>query len=99
MRKRKLVKEIERLMVKEELELQYLDDQHSRAYHSGVIDGLGNALFAISPTSAKRNPISIVWYEEDEQVSPSMLERIKERKRERSFEHQNTRLFATSEAD
>ena len=99
MRKRKLVKEIERLMVKEELELQYLDDQHSRAYHSGVIDGLGNALFAISPTSAKRNPISIVWYEEDEQVSPTMLERIKERKRERSFEHQNARLFATSEAD
>jgi hypothetical protein len=63
-----------------------------------MIDGLGNALFAISPASAKRNPISIVWYEEDEQVSPTMLERIKERKRERSFEHQNARLFATSEA-
>ena len=99
MRKRKLVKEIERLMIKEELELQYLDDQHIRAYHTGVIDGLGNALFAISPSSAKRNPISIVWYEEDKQVTPTMLERIKERKRELSFEHQNARLFATSEAD
>ena len=98
MRKRKLIKQIEQQMIKEELELQYLDDQHSRAYHTGLIDGLGQALFAISPKKAKRVPVSIVWFEEDEQVSPPKLQRLRERRRERSFEHENSGLFSSSEA-
>lgn len=93
MLKRKLIKQIEEQMIKEELELQYLDDQHSRAYHTGLIDGLGQALFALSPKKAKRSPISIAWFEEDEQVSPPLLQRIRERKRERSFEYENSRVF------
>jgi hypothetical protein len=87
-------------MIKEELELQYLDDQHSRAYHTGVIDGLGQALFAISPKEATtRAPISIVWFQEEEQVSPPKLQRLRERRRERSFEHMTSGLFETSEVD
>jgi len=53
------------MMVEQELELHDLDSQHSRAYHTGMIDGLGMALFAVSPIAAKRNPISIVWFDED----------------------------------
>ena len=94
MLKRIIAKRIERMMVEEELELHFLDDQHSRAYHTGVIDGLGKALFAISPTRAKRNPISIVWFDEDYD-QPRKLER----QRERSFELQNSDLFETVEAN
>lgn len=86
-------------MVKEELELQYLDDQHSRAYHTGLIDGLGQALLALSPNQAKRSPVSIVWFEEEEQVSPPILQRLRERQRERSFEHLESGLFDTAEID
>lgn len=86
-------------MIKEELELQYLDDQHSRAYHTGLIDGLGQALFAISPAKAKRVPVSIVWFDEDMQAPPSVLQRLRERQRERSLEHMESRLFQTVEAD
>lgn len=86
-------------MIKEELELQYLDDQHSRAYHTGLIDGLGQALFAISPQKAKRVPVSIVWFDEDMQAPLSTLQRIRERRRERSLEHMESRLFQTVEAD
>lgn len=99
MRKRKLIKALEQQMIKEELELQYLDDQHSRAYHTGLIDGLGQALFAIAPKQAKRVPVSIVWFEEDEQISPPMLQRLRERRRERSFEHMTSNIFETSEVD
>ena len=99
MRKRKLIKALKEQMIKEELELQYLDDQHSRAYHTGLIDGLGQALYSISPKQAKRVPVSIVWFEEEEQVSPPILQRLRERGRERSFEHMTSGIFETSEAD
>lgn len=91
MRKRKLAKQIEQMMVKEELELHYLDDQHSRAYHTGVIDGLAQVLHSIAPQSP-RMPISIVWFDEDYD-KPKKLER----QRERSFELENSGLFDTAE--
>ena len=86
-------------MLEQELELQYLDDQHSRAYHSGFIDGLGNALFILSPKKAKRTPISVVWFDEDMQAPQPKLQRIKERQRERSFELQHAGLFNGIEAE
>jgi hypothetical protein len=60
--KRKLIAKIERMMVEQELELHGLDSQHSRAYHTGMIDGLGMALFAyglmkITTHHAKQNEI------------------------------------------
>lgn len=95
--KRKVAKEIEKLMLTEELENQFLDDQHSRAYHAGVVDGLGRALFALSPKKAKRVPVSIVWFDEDYEApkAPRLLERT----RERSFELQHAGLFDTAEVD
>lgn len=99
MRKRKLIKALKEQMIREELELQYLDDQHSRAYHTGLIDGLGQALYAISPKQAKRVPVSIVWFEEEEPVSPPKLQQLRERRRERNFEHMTSNLFETAEAD
>ncbi len=94
-KKRKLIKQIERMMIEEELELHDLDSQHSRAYHTGVIDGLGQALFAIHPESARRNPISIVWFDE-QYDEPRKIEQD----RETAFDVVNDpALFATAEAE
>jgi hypothetical protein len=93
MLKRKLVNKIERMMVEQELELHDLESQHSRAYHTGIIDGLGMALFALSPKRARRNPISIVWFDEDYD-EPRQLEQH----RETVFEAVNESLFSTAEA-
>jgi hypothetical protein len=93
MLKRKLVSKIERMMVEQELEIHDLDSQHSRAYHTGIIDGLGMALFALSPKRARRNPISIVWFDEDYD-EPRQLEQH----RETVFDAVNESLFSTAEA-
>ncbi len=93
MLKRKLVNKIERMMVEQELELHDLESQHSRAYHTGIIDGLGMALFALSPKRARRNPISIVWFDEDYD-EPRQLQQH----RETVFEAVNESLFSTAEA-
>ena len=91
--KRKLTKRIERMMIEQEIELHGLDSQHSRAYHTGMIDGLGMALFAVSPPAARRNPISIVWFDEDYDTP-----RQAERDRETFFDATNTSLFESAEA-
>ncbi len=92
--KRKLIKRVERMMVEEELNLHDLDSQHSRAYHTGMIDGLGMALFAVSPEAARRNPISIVWFDEDYDE-----DRITEQNRETTFDVSNRTLFESVEAN
>lgn len=97
LRHRKLAKQIERKMVEEELELNDLSSQHSRAYHTGVIDGLGIALFMIAPERARRNPISIVWFDEDYDVPQHKQRRI-EQDREESFDVCYAGLFDTVEA-
>lgn len=89
MRKKKVLKLIEDMMLRSELDAQDLDDMHSRAYHSGVIDGMGDILYVLSPKRARRFPISINWFEEDEQVSKQELDRIREAERERTFEYIN----------
>jgi len=91
--KRKLISRIERMTVEQELELHDLDSQHSRAYHTGMIDGLGMALFAVSPIAAKRNPISIVWFDEDYDEP-----RQAEQDRETIFDATNATMFESVEA-
>jgi hypothetical protein len=91
--KRKLISRIERMMVEEELNLHDLDSQHSRAYHTGMIDGLGMALFAVSPPAARRNPISIVWFDEDYDEP-----RQAEQDRETVFDATNATMFESVEA-
>jgi hypothetical protein len=91
--KRKLTKRIERMMIEQEIELHGLDSQHSRAYHTGMIDGLGMALFAVSPPAARRNPISIVWFDEDYDEP-----RQAERDRESIFDATNATMFESVEA-
>jgi len=91
--KRKLISRIERMMVEQELELHDLDSQHSRAYHTGMIDGLGMALFAVSPIAAKRNPISIVWFDEDYDEP-----RQAEQDRETFFDATSATMFESVEA-
>lgn len=97
LRHRKLAKLIERKMVEEEIELHDLESQHSRAYHTGVIDGLGQALFLVAPERARRNPISIVWFDEDYDAPQHKQRRI-EQDREETFDMCYAGLFDTVEA-
>jgi stress-induced morphogen len=93
--KRRLAKKIELMMVQEELELHDLSSQHNRAYHTGVIDGLGQALFTIDKKRARRNTVSIVWFDEDFDE-----QRIVEQDREVAFDATHQALiFATAESD
>ena len=83
------------MMIEQEIELHGLDSQHSRAYHTGMIDGLGMALYAVSPPAARRNPISIVWFDEDYDEPRKV-----EQQREQSFDMINRpKLFSTAEAE
>ena len=99
MRKKKLIQLIERKMLECELENQFNESQSERAYSVGYIDGLGEALFHISPKRAKRNPLALIWYTEDEPTQTI------ERQRERVFEIQHisdarmSDLFETAEAE
>lgn len=79
MRKKKLIKRIERMMIEEELEMHDLESQTARAHSMGIVDGLSQALFAISPEKAKRNPLALVWFTEDEPTQTIKLERQRER--------------------
>jgi len=90
------------MMVEQELELQYLEHQHSRAYHTGVIDGLGQALFAIDPNAAKRFPISFAWFDEEVEtprISTRLREKVQEAQREYMFDRQHSSLFSSVEAE
>lgn len=88
MKKKKLVKRITKLIIEKELERVDLDSQHSLAYHQGLIDGLDEALIAISPKAAKRFPISVTWFDEDMEL---------ERSREKSLELLEHSLFTSLE--
>lgn len=76
-KRKELIKMLEAKLVEAELDLQYQDHQHSRAYHTGLIDGLGEALVLLKPTS-RRLPITIAWYTEDEPTQTIALERQRE---------------------
>jgi hypothetical protein len=76
-KRKQLIKMLEAKLAEAELDLQYEDHQHSRAYHTGLIDGLGEALVLLRPES-RRLPITIAWYQEDEPTQTMALERQRE---------------------
>jgi hypothetical protein len=76
-KRKDLIKMLEAKLVEAELDLQYQDHQHSRAYHTGLIDGIGEALVMLKPTS-RRLPITISWFEEHEPTQTISLERQRE---------------------
>mgnify|MGYP006274836391 CR=1 FL=1 len=92
--KRKAIQQIERKMIETELDLHNLYSQTERAYNTGYLDGLGDALFMLSPTRARRNPLALVWYTEEDDY-PTNIEII----REATFDAANSKLFQTVEAE
>ena len=80
MRKKKAIQAIEQQILEEHAELHYDEEQHSRAYHSGLMDGLGFALKMLKPTSSVIS-LTTVWFEDE----PTQT---LERGRERSIEVQ-----------
>jgi len=76
-KRKQLIKMLEAKLAEAELDIQYEEHQHSRAYHTGLIDGLGEALMLLRPES-RRLPITIAWYEEHEPTQTIALERQRE---------------------
>lgn len=85
-KRKDLIKMLEAKLVEAELDLQYQDHQHSRAYHTGLIDGIGEALVMLKPTS-RRLPITISWFDEDREPTQTI-----------ALERQREYLFETMEA-
>lgn len=79
-KKKKVIDAIERQILESDAELHYDEGQHSRAYHSGLMDGLGFALKLLKPKSAVLS-LTAVWFDDD----PTQT---LERNRERSIEVQ-----------
>jgi NurA-like 5'-3' nuclease len=74
-KRKKIVAAIEQQILEEHAELHYDEHQHSRAYHSGLMDGLGFALKLLKPESSVIS-LTSVWYEDD---PTQTLERDRER--------------------
>jgi NurA-like 5'-3' nuclease len=74
-KRKKIVAAIEQQILEEHAELHYDEHQHSRAYHSGLMDGLGFALKLLKPESSVIS-LTSVWYEDDPKQT---LERDRER--------------------
>ena len=80
MRKKKAIQAIEQQILIADEELRFIDSQHSRAYHSGLMDGLGFALKMLKPNSSLI-ALTAVWF--DDEPTQTL-----ERGRERSIEVQ-----------
>jgi len=75
MKRKKIVKAIEQQIVEEHDDLHWDDHQHSRAYHSGLMDGLGFALKLLKPDSSVIS-LTSVWFDNE---PTQTLERDRER--------------------
>ena len=74
MKRKKIVAAIEQQILEEHSQLHWDEHQHSRAYHSGLMDGLGFVLKLLKPKSSVL-PLTSVWFEDSTQT----LERNRER--------------------
>lgn len=75
MRRKKIVAALERQILEADAELHFEEGQHSRAYHSGLMDGLGFALKLLKPLSSVI-ALTAVWFDEE---PTQTLERNRER--------------------
>jgi len=73
LRRKQVVKALEQQILEEHAELHWDDHQHSRAYHSGLMDGLGFALKLLKPNSDVIS-LTSVWFDDE----PTQTERIRE---------------------
>lgn len=93
LRRKKVVKEINRLMLREHNENLFEENQFDRAYNAGIIDGLGLSLTVIGETSIEKAPmfpLSISFYEEeDESCTIARKQQEVESLREKMFDLQN----------
>ena len=84
-KRKKLIGEINQLMLEEHQDNQFEESQVMRSYSAGIIDGLGMVIGMLSNNPIKEAyafPISLSFYEEDEPA------RDVEAMRERLFDMQ-----------
>jgi len=74
MRRKKIVKVLERAIIEAQEDLHFEEHQNARAYNSGLMDGVGLALQMLKPTSSVIS-LTSSWWEEPTQT----LERTRER--------------------
>lgn len=74
MRKKKIVKVLERAIIDAQEDLHFEEQQSARAYNNGLMDGVGLALQLLKPKSEVL-ALTSSWWEEPTQT----LERTRER--------------------
>jgi hypothetical protein len=100
-RKKKIVKVLERAIIEAQEDLHFEEQQNARAYNSGLMDGVGLALQMLKPKSPVIS-LTSSWWEEPTQT----LERTRERVIEFQYVDMadpepvicNAGLFETAEA-
>jgi hypothetical protein len=73
LKRKKIIQAIEQAIIESQEDLRFEEHQNSRAYHSGLADGLGVALQMLAPKSSVLSLTSTWWTEE-----PTQTERIRE---------------------
>jgi hypothetical protein len=74
MRRKKIVKVLERAIIDAQEDLHFEERQNARAYNSGLMDGVGLALSMLKPKSSVIS-LTSSWWEEPTQT----IERTRER--------------------
>lgn len=75
MRKKKVVKVLERAIIEAQEDLHFEEQQNARAYNNGLMDGVGLALQLLQPKSAVLS-LTSSWWEEPTQTIERTRERV-----------------------
>jgi len=75
LKRKKVIAAIEQQILEEHAELHYDDHQHSRAYHSGLMDGLGFSLKLLNPNSSVIS-LTSTWFDDPTQTIERDRERV-----------------------
>jgi len=75
LKRKHIIAALEQQILEEHDNLHWDDHQHSRAYHSGLMDGLGFALKLLKPDSTVL-PLTSVWFDEPTQTHERQREQL-----------------------
>ena len=75
MRKKKIVKVLERAIIETQEDLHFEEHQNARAYNNGMMDGIGLALKMLKPDSPVLS-LTSTWWEEPTQTIERTRERV-----------------------
>ena len=97
LKRKKVIAAIQQQILEEHAELLYDEHQHSRAYHSGLMDGLGFSLKLLNPNSSVIS-LTSTWFDDPTQTIERNRERVIELQYVDMDDPIPVSLFETAEA-